>query len=68
MGDKIYIQCQTCGKLHQIKSKDVSIPGDDLYIEVFCPKCRSETKHLWCGEDETEIYIYYNANLDPRYY
>ena len=64
-----WVQCQSCGELHKVKSKYASISDDDLYTEpIFCPKCRDETKHLWCGEDETEIYIYYNLNADPRYY
>lgn len=68
MGDVVWVQCQNCGKLHKIKQKDISIFDDDLYIQLHCPQCRDDTKHLWCGEDETEVYIYYNANLDPRYY
>lgn len=67
MGDMVWIQCQTCGHLYKIRNNKTSAQ-DDLYIEVFCPKCRDETQHLICGEDETEISYYYNANLDPRYY
>ena len=66
MGDKVWVQCQKCGHLHKIKMKETS--KDDLYIEEHCPRCRDETKHLQCGTDETDIYIYYNTNLDPRYY
>lgn len=66
MGEKVWVQCQVCGHLHKVNMKDTS--EDDLYIEEHCPRCRDETKHLWCGEDETDIYIYYNTNLDPRYY
>lgn len=69
MGDAVWVQCQNCGKLHRVKSKDASISNDGLYTEpIWCPKCRDGTKHLNCGEDETEIYYYYNANLDSRYY
>ena len=65
MGEDGWVQCQVCGALYKTK---VHISEDDLYIEVHCPKCRDDTKHLYCGEDETEIYYYYNANLDQRYY
>jgi Zn finger protein HypA/HybF involved in hydrogenase expression len=65
MGDKVWIQCQNCGHLHKAK---IQLSEDDLYIYEYCPKCRDETKSLYCGEDETEIYIYYNANLDTRYF
>lgn len=68
MGDVVYVQCQVCGIVHKVQSKETSISDDDLYTEVFCPKCRDGTQHLWCGEDETEIYVYYNLNVDPRYY
>ena len=66
MGKEVWVQCQECGELHKVKTKDIS--DEDLYIEEYCPRCRDETKHLWCGKDETEIYIYYNLNIDPRYY
>lgn len=66
MGDKVWMQCQQCGKLHQVKTKDTS--DDDLYIEEYCPRCRDGTKHLWCGEQKEDVYIYYNVNVDPKYY
>ena len=65
MKEEGWAQCQTCGHLHKAKIKDIS--EDDLYIETHCPKCRDETKHIWCGRQE-DIYINYNLNLDPRYY
>ena len=69
MGEKVWIQCSKCGTLHRVKSNVASISDDDLYTElIWCPKCRDETKHLNCGVDETEIYYYYNANLDQRMY
>lgn len=61
-----WVQCQVCGELHKIKTKDIS--DEDLFIDEYCPRCRDGTEHLWCGEDETGVYYYYNANLDPRYY
>ena len=69
MGDGVRVQCQQCGHLHKVKNKTASISDDDLYTEpIFCPKCRDDTKHLWCGKDEMDTYIYYNVNLDSRYY
>ena len=59
-------QCQVCGHLHMVETKD--IPEGDLYIEEYCPKCRDGTKHLYCGENREDVYIYYNLNIDPRYY
>ncbi len=65
MGEKVYVQCQCCGELH--KTKMHSMSEGDLYITVYCPHCRDETLHLWCGESTEDVYFYYNANLDPRY-
>ena len=65
MKEKGWTQCQTCGCLHQAELEYAS--EDDLYIQAHCPKCRDETKHLWCGEQE-DIYMNYNLNLDPRFY
>ena len=66
MGDAVWAQCQVCGHLHKVKMRDIS--EDDLYIEEHCPRCRDGTKHLWCGENKEDVYIYYNLNTDPRYY
>lgn len=69
MGDQVYVQCQTCGHLHKVESKKASLADDDLYTKpLFCPRCRNDTKHLWCGENLADIYFYYNANLDSRMY
>ena len=64
--EEYIFQCQSCGHTHRIKIK-YNIDSD-LYIRSYCPKCRGDTQHLWCGEDETEIYSYYNLNLDERYF
>lgn len=66
MGGDVWVQCQDCGELHKINMQYMS--EDDLYIKTYCPKCRDDTNHLWCGEKATEIYYYYNVNSDPRYY
>jgi hypothetical protein len=61
-----WAQCQVCGRLNKVKMRDIS--EDDLYIEEHCPRCRDGTRHLWCGENREDIYIYYNLNADPRFY
>lgn len=65
MREECWTQCQHCGHLKKVK---VQLSDDSLYIEEWCPKCRDETPHIWCGEQETDIYFYYNLNADPRYY
>lgn len=64
MGEDSWVQCQSCGELHKTK---VDLSDEDLYIEIYCPKCRDRTKHLRCGKQE-DVYMNYNLNVDPRYY
>lgn len=66
MGDMAYVQCQVCGKLHRANVKYSS--EDDLYIQLYCPRCRDGTNHLLIGEHADDVYIYGNANLDERFY
>jgi hypothetical protein len=69
MGDKVWVQCAICGKLYEIKSKDVSISDDDLYTEpIFCSRCRDGTKHLLIGEHKEDVYLFGDITLDDRYY
>ena len=65
MGEKGYFQCQLCGSIHKEK---IRFNKEQTYIKLPCPRCRGETKHLWVGKDKTDIYMYYNANLDSRYF
>jgi hypothetical protein len=76
MGEERWVQCQVCGETHRVTIHSLS--EDNLYTMahcpyclytmIYCPHCRDETKHIWCGENETEIYCYYNLNVDPRFY
>ena len=69
MGEKVWVQCSHCGNLHRVKGKDATISENDLFTEpIWCGKCRDETPHIWCGEKQEDVYMYYNANLDPRIY
>ena len=61
--ENTWVQCQWCGHIYQI---DDNIPIDRSIINSVCPKCRYEYA-LNCGNHE-DIYYYYNANLDNRYY
>ena len=69
MGDKVYVQCQCCGKVHRVKSREASISDDDLYTEpIWCSFCRGETKHILIGDNREDVYIYGNILLDKRYF
>ena len=61
-----WYQCQSCGFLHQ-EERCFNIE-EDLFVELKCPKCRGETKHIWCGENPEDVYMYGNSNLDSRYF
>jgi hypothetical protein len=60
-----WIQCQDCGEIFFIKE---IIPIDKLYITSFCPICDDYVKGLNCGYDKSDIYLYMNENVDPRFY
>ena len=61
-----YLQCCYCGHIHKQR---VQCNYDDLYIDgIECEKCRQVVKHLRCGEDPSEIYMYYDSVLDERFY
>ena len=69
MKSEVWVQCQTCGNLHQVKSEDASISDDDLYINpLWCSKCRDGTKHLLIGEYKEDIYLFGDNLLDERFY
>lgn len=59
-----WIQCATCGKIHQLPRL---VPVEELYVAAYCPECESEIG-INLGDDEDEIYNYYNINLDSRCY
>ena len=65
--DKEIFQCNCCGSIHKVNEK-YKPRGDDIYMTLWCQKCREYTRQLYCGDDESEIYALYDANLDSRYY
>ena len=66
MGDAVWVQCQWCGKLHRVKTRETS--ENDLYIKLHCPRCRDGTNHLLIGKYKDDVYTNGNANLDERFY
>lgn len=59
-----YFQCCQCGKVfHVNESYDI----EELYIEVQCPCCMHD-KALNCGDNREDLYWFYDANLDSRYF
>lgn len=60
-----YLQCCSCGSIHR---QQIQCNDDDLYIEVECQQCQNTTRHLRCGADPTDVYMYYDNTLDSRFY
>lgn len=65
--DQLY-QCNRCGDIHRSYINKVKDLDNCIYYETFCPKCRGVEKHLWVGQNESEISYYYDVTLDERYY
>ena len=59
-----WVQCQSCGTVYKIMEK---LPTEALIVKAECPACNGTTA-LNCGEEYDDIYLYYNPNLDNRYY
>ena len=59
-----WLQCAHCGKIYHVDQK---VPIDKLYIESVCARCGCG-QALNLGDDESEIYYYYDSNLDERFY
>ena len=59
-----WIQCNECGNIHRIQC---SVPVEELYVIAKCPRCGFMTG-LNLGDKKEDIYIYYDATKDERYY
>lgn len=61
-----WVQCTNCGKVYQTLVSD-STTIEDMYIIDDCPNCGVVTV-LNLGDNEDDVYLYYNCNLDDRHY
>lgn len=62
-----YCQCEQCGHIHKEELKNCKII-DDMYIDIWCPRCREIRAHLLCGNKEEDLYYYSDVTKDFRYY
>lgn len=69
MGDKrrAQFQCMNCGTIHWIEDPP-DIDEDEVYTKMKCGHCKQMANHLWVGNKPEDLYLYYDANTDPRYY
>lgn len=58
-------QCQMCGCIHEA---DREYKTEDIYVQLWCSKCRKETAQLYIGTDMLDKYSTYNINLDERFF
>ena len=60
-----WLQCAQCGKIYFVEQK---VPIDKLYVVSVCAGgCECE-RALNLGDDESQIYTYYDPVLDERFY
>lgn len=60
-----YFQCCDCGAIHYI---ECPYNEEDMYNTFWCEECEEESKHLWIGNSIEDRYLYYNPNLDERFF
>ena len=64
--DKEIFQC-SCGSIHRVSSK-YKPESNEIYVILWCPKCKEYTRQLYCGDDMNSLYELYDVNIDPRMY
>lgn len=65
--DKEIFQCGCCGNIHKVDEK-YKPKKNQIYVALWCEKCKKYTWQLHCGDSIDEFYALYNANLDERMY
>lgn len=61
----IYVQCQYCGRISQ---EEIDVGLEDIYVGNYRCQCCGCNVGLNCGHSRSDIYKYYNLNIDDRYY
>ena len=65
--DMVYFQCVKCGEINEVDG--IYQPKEDvLYVDLYCPHCKRQTKQLYCYDNEDDLSIYADITLDKRYY
>ena len=59
-----YVQCLNCGNIYMTGRK---FPVSASIVKQNCPRCGWH-KGLNCGDNEEDIYIFYDNSLDERFY
>ena len=64
--DKEIFQC-SCGHIHKVNEK-YKPKDDEIYVTLWCPKCREYSRQLYCGDDINDLSMLCDINVDPRMY
>lgn len=62
-----YFQCTECGQIHYI-DMEYKIDQDQIYDILYCNRCETETKQLWCGNSIEDYYELYDPFQDERFF
>lgn len=65
--DKEIFQCSCCGHISKVDGR-YKPEDDQVYVPLWCERCRDQTTQLYCGDDESDLYMLYDTNIDPRMY
>lgn len=65
--DKEIFQCSCCGNIHKVDEK-YKPEDDQIYVPLWCDRCRDQTIQLYCGDDIDSLYELYDLSKDSRYY
>ena len=65
MSKKYYWQCQRCGDIHETRFE---YKTENMFVDLYCGQCETETSQLYVGTDLLEKYLYMNPNFDERFY
>jgi hypothetical protein len=65
--DKEIFQCSCCGSINKTDER-YKPRGDDIYVILWCPKCKRYERQLYCGDSMDTLYELYNLNIDSNYY
>ena len=65
MSEKYYWQCQRCGDIHETRFE---YKTENMFVDLYCGQCETETPQLYVGTDLLEKYLYMNPNFDERFF
>lgn len=65
MSEKYYWQCQRCGDIHETRFE---YKTENMFVDLYCGQCETETPQLYVGTDLLDFYENYNPNWDARFF